>query len=759
MKTVLEPSAVKKIERMIFRALEQGRETLREDEVYGILRICGFRTPAYCFIEDRRALEEFDRSSLPSGGLVCKFLSPGIVHRSEHGGVRFTGGTAGEVVETFEEFEAIARRMGVEFSGMLVAEALDIDESIPNQLILSLRQDRSFGPVVAVGLGGTGTEVYQEALRPEKGLALLHASDCGAADRISKALAATMFFPILAGRTRISSVPALEPGRVVEAVRRFAALASSFSPLASWTPVTVEELEVNPMQVMGGSLVPLDAMMRISRSKHCRADPPAEKIGRLLEPESILVIGASAEKSNMGRVILRNILAEGKTGREKIFVLHPRAESIEGCRAFSSPADLPGPVDMTVFTVPASPSSVELIEGLIGEGRTESMILISGGFEETEAGADLSLRLARAIEAGRETPGGGTVVNGPNCMGIVSRPGGYNTFFLPEYKMPMEGSFGGNCAVISQSGAWLVTLLNTQSSFLDPKYMITVGNQADLTITDHLDHLSGDPDLDLYCIYLEGLKEWEGDRFIRVARGIRESGGRIVLYKAGRTAEGAAAEASHTAAMAGDYDVLRRLVSSAGVHVADSLEKMEDAVKILAPLSGRPVRGRRVGITSDAGFECSVAADRLGALELARFSEETIERLSEHLPTGIIDVHNPVDATPAITTADYGRCVGAVIDDPGTDCLIVSNVASTPFQENLPAGPGHREDIRHEGSHPNTIISLFRSTDKPMAVCMNEGSIYDPAVEMMELAGVPVFRKIDRAVRAMGIFVELSGAG
>jgi acyl-CoA synthetase (NDP forming) len=145
-------------------------------------------------------------------------------------------------------------------------------------------------------------------------------------------------------------------------------------------------------------------------------------------------------------------------------------------------------------------------------------------------------------------------------------------------------------------------------------------------------------------------------------------------------------------------------------------------------------------------------------MELARFSEETLGRLGELLPTGFIDIHNPIDATPAITTERYGKCLEAVLADDGVDCLIASNVASTPFQENLPPGPGHREDINRETSHPNTMIRIFRSTGKPMVVCLNEGSIYDPAVEMMERAGLPVFRKIDRATRAMDTFLKIKGA-
>ena len=754
----IEPRVLAAVEEILLAILGEGREIPREDEVYSVLNMLGFETPETVFYTGTDEIDSRSLASLPGKNVVCKFVSPQIVHRTEHGGIRFTEKSPEILQEVFSDFSATASRLGVEFTGMLVARHLDIDDSVPNQLLLSLRQDKAFGPVVAAGLGGTGTEVWNEGLKKDRGLRVMAASMCSEREFVEVALTGTTFFPMISGHTRMSSQPMLAPGTFVEAVRRFASLASSFSPLSDWTPVTIEELEVNPLQITGGGgLVPLDAMMKLSRIKGSREAAPQEKIDRLLRPESMLVIGASANKVNMGRVILKNLAASETIPREKIYVIHPEADSIEGCAAFKSPADLPEKVDATVFTIPASERSETLLEDMIFSEMTESIILISGGFGETEGGRELSIKLKKAITCGRELPGGGTIVNGPNCMGIISGPGGYNTFFLPEYKFPLEGKFGGRSAVISQSGAWLVTLLNTQAVFLQPRYMITVGNQIDITITDYLENISRDPDIELFCIYIEGFRAWEGERFLELAGTITSSGRSIILYKAGRTAEGATAVASHTAAMAGDYDVLERLMRDTGVHVADSLEEMEDAMKVLTLLGGRQAAGNRVAISSDAGYECSVAADRLGSMELAEFSQKTVTRLGELLPTGFIDVHNPIDATPAITTEKYGKCIDSVLEDKNVDCIIVSNVASTPFQENLPAGPGHGEDITRESSHPNTIIRLFRSTDKPMVVCFNEGPIYDPAVEMMERAGVPVFRKIDRATRAMDIFLKIRG--
>lgn len=722
-----------------------------------MLSKAGFRVPAALFAASREELGALDLSGIPGDDVVLKLISEDMPHRTEHGGVRFVRKDPSILAETFDSFSSICGRLGAGFSGMMIAERLDIDDSLPHQLLLSLRQDPSFGPVVVLGLGGLGTEVYREGLKEEKGLLIAPASMINDREAVLGGLEKTLFYPVITGRTRISREEMVGPDAVLEALSRFAALAEAFSADAADTGVTIEEIEVNPLQITGGTLVPLDGLMRISKRKTFPAYPPQEKIEKLLRPGTILIIGVSAARRNMGRIILQNMLAGHSIDRENIWLLHPKAGSIDGCRAFASLDDLPGKADLVVFTIPAGEPAVELLEELIRGEKAESIILISGGFGETSDGKHLDDRIRQAIAAARSRSGGGTVLNGPNCMGVVSRPGGYNTFFLPEYKFSVEGRYGDRTAIVSQSGAWLVTLMNTQASQLNPRYMITLGNQMDITLTDYLVNLSNDPDIDLFCLYIEGFRELDGRRFLDVARRIMDSGKRIVVYKAGRTAEGAAAAASHTAAMAADHDVFSQLVESAGIYQAGSLEDIEDAVKVLTLLGGRKIRGRRVGISSDAGYECAVAADRLYSMELSEFTGETLEELSRHLPDGIVDAHNPVDTTPAISSPEYGKCVEAIISDPNVDCAVVSNVASTSFQENLPAGPGHREDITRENSHPSTLIRIFESTDKPMVICLNEGAIYDPAVAMMEEAGIPVFRKIDRAMKAMDIFLRYGG--
>ncbi|HSG28393.1 MAG TPA: acetate--CoA ligase family protein, partial [Candidatus Krumholzibacterium sp.] len=366
--------------------LESGRQAAYEHEAYEILRLAGIETPVTRFFGDISAISRFDADTFPGDEVICKIISPEMPHRSEHGGVRRTPCTVSALEETFASFEKITAGLGVKMSGMMIAELFDIDDSVPRQLLITLRRDRSFGPVVIAGIGGTGTEVWGSALRPGKSLFMSTAGDITGAKVLPPGLADTFFYPVVTGGTRITRSPMVAPEALTSFLKKMAMLGSVFSGRPEEDPVMIEELEINPVQITGeGRLVALDALLKVSTGPAAKPPAPDDCIESMLDPSSVLVIGASAGRNNMGRIILGNLLAAGKLGKEDIFVIHPDADEIDGCRAFRSPADIPGGADMTVFTIPASESSVSLLEELISGGYTRSIVLISGGFGETES--------------------------------------------------------------------------------------------------------------------------------------------------------------------------------------------------------------------------------------------------------------------------------------------------------------------------------------------------------------------------------------
>ena len=105
-------------------------------------------------------------------------------------------------------------------------------------------------------------------------------------------------------------------------------------------------------------------------------------------------------------------------------------------------------------------------------------------------------------------------------------------------------------AVVSQSGAFVLSRLD-RLEWLDPRYVVTVGNQIDLTVGDYMDHFADDPEIDIAACYVEGFRPGDGRRWIEAASRLTSRGGSVVLLRAGRTVAGARAAATHTAALQG----------------------------------------------------------------------------------------------------------------------------------------------------------------------------------------------------------------
>ena len=279
-----------------------------------------------------------------------------------------------------------------------------------------------------------------------------------------------------------------------------------------------------------------------------------------------------------------------------------------------------------------------------------------------------------------------------------------------------------------------------------------MGNQVDLTIGDYLAYLKDEKGLDIYSVYVEGFQPGDGNQFITVSHDIVSSGRAVLLYKAGRSPEGARAASSHTASMVGSYDTAKNLAEQAGVRVCETLDEFQDLALAYTLLWSRTVSDSRVAVVTNAGFEATAAADRLGYLTLAELSEHSLTELTETLPDDVIDAHNPLDVTPVTNTEGFVRCVEIMESDPGVDCLVVSPVPPTPVLNNLPKGEGHREDVHAPDSLASRLINLFAKSKKPMIFCVDSGSLYDPMVDMLLAAGAPCYRHIDRAMNVLSSF-------
>jgi len=272
-----------------------------------------------------------------------------------------------------------------------------------------------------------------------------------------------------------------------------------------------------------------------------------------------------------------------------------------------------------------------------------------------------------------------------------------------------------------------------------------------------------DDNVDVLTTYVEGFQDLDGIKFVKMAKDLIKQGKVILLYKAGRSQAGKAAAASHTASMVGDYASNVEVMNQIGVIPIEDLDMLEDYTMTFSFLSKKKVKGNRVGIISNAGFECTRSADSLYNLKLSEFSKETMDKIKEYLPSDIVDIHNPVDTTPTADTDRFIKSVEAIMEDENTDCVVVSPVSPTPALENMTyldenGDYGEKgaklEDVHNENSLPNQLIKVFEKYDKPLIVNVDSGTLFDEEVNILKKAGIPCFRKIDRATRAMSTFVS-----
>jgi acyl-CoA synthetase (NDP forming) len=730
---------------------------LLEHEVYALLSEAGVAVPRHRLVAGPDDVDDGLVGAVGSEEAVVKVASPDLLHKTDAGGVVVCANEAEALKGVVSEVLASAREAApsARIAGALVVEKIPHQSGLGREMLAAVRHDPAFGPVVVLGVGGLDTETLLGSLRPERARAMVAAEGLDEATAV-EALRGTLVHEALTGGLR-SGGDAIPEDRLVELVLALARFAVRWVGFAPPGGLGLSELEVNPLVAAAdGRLVALDGLARLHRPEPLLPERPVKELRRLLVPGSAVVIGASVDGMNPGRIILKNLVEGGGIPGDKIWAIHPRAKTIDGCRTFPSLADLPEPADLAVVSVAADRGADQVVSEIVASRRARTVTLIAGGFGETEGGREAEARVRGALAESHRDEDGGVLLNGGNCLGIISAPGRYSTFFIPPHKLPVREGASGGLASISQSGAYLVSQISNLDRVVEPRYAISFGNQMDVTVSDYLAHLEGDEESRVFAVYLEGFQRGDGARFLEATRRITASGRTVLLYKAGRTREGSEAAASHTAAAVGDYEVCAELARSAGAVVSESLDQFEDDVLTFTLLAGRKVTGPRVAVLSNAGFECTAAADALFGMELATLTPETEARLAELLPAGIVDVHNPVDATPITPTETYAALAEALAADPNVDAVVMAGVPATPFQNSLAPGEGHEEDVEGEKGLATLLAAVFWRTAKPITCSVDSGALYDPLAQAMRRAGMPTFRRIDRATRALARFVGVA---
>ncbi len=374
----------------------------------------------------------------------------------------------------------------------------------------------------------------------------------------------------------------------------------------------------------------------------------------LLKPRSVAVIGASRRAGSIGNKIFQNLLEAQFKG--SVFPVNPQADVISRIKAYPSIIDVPEPVDLVVIVVPAE-AVLETAEQC-GQNGVKALVVISAGFAENDpAGGERQRKLVAICRRY------GMRLVGPNCMGVLNTDPAVSLNATFSHVFPPRG----NIAMATQSGALgLVILEHAQNLGIGLSTFVSVGNRADVSSNDLLEYWRDDPDTDVIMLYLESFGNPK--KFARLARSISPHKP-IVAVKAGRSAAGSRAAASHTGALATVDVAADALFVQTGIIRVDSLEQLFDVSDVLArqPLP----RGSRVAILTNGGGPGALAADACAAegLELPSLSDETLAGLKTLLPVRA-SLGNPVDITD-VGAAEYRGALTLLAADANIDAVIV----------------------------------------------------------------------------------------
>ncbi|MEH0020560.1 MAG: acetate--CoA ligase family protein [Desulfobacter sp.] len=789
------PIDFKGITEIFNRAWNQGRDFLFEYEVYELLARSGAETPPKSNLIPRgRRCSDEELTVLPGDRTVLKLVSPYIIHKTEVGGVRIVDKDANQIRSAvrrmmYEVPEAYAARMARypdavpdhyrgltgdalleavsgDLKGVLQVQFMPPDSSaFGNELIVGLRHTREFGSILSAGLGGTDTELYAKRFR--KGQAIV-ASATALTDgkQFFRHYCQTISYRKLAGLTR-GQRRIVTDEQLVECFESFIRMGNYFAQENPDAPFVIEELEINPFAFTDYLMVPLDGMCRFTKRQPVSMPRPVSRIHHLLHPERIGIIGVSATRKNFGRIILDNILAEG-FDPEHVVIFKKDTETLEGVACLPDLDALENRSErkLDLFIVAVGAAQVpDLVEEIIRKDVAHSVMLIAGGMGEThdsQARAEQVTAMIDVAHRGKDGVTDGPVFLGANCMGVISRPGQYDTWFIPEEKLPKNrDSAVCRAALVSQSGAFMLHRSH-QCPQLSPAYMISMGNQTDLTLGDMVTYFKDSDQVDVIAVYAEGFNDLDGLAFCRAVRGAVLAGKEVVFYKAGRTPAGKAATSSHTASLAGDYMVCESCVSQAGAIVARNFNEFQELMLLAETLSRKPIRGNRLAAVSGAGFEAVGIADSIQSddfsMELAELSPETLEAVQQVLADKKLDrlvtLSNPLDINPAADDEAHGEIARILCRDPGVDAVVLSLDPMSPAMKTLGDSADKNFFMDHPGAILNRLTVLRDASPTPVVTVVDGGRLYDPLRDALTTRGIPVFQVCDKAIAALSLYIQ-----
>ncbi|MCP4536683.1 MAG: acetate--CoA ligase family protein [Chloroflexi bacterium] len=439
----------------------------------------------------------------------------------------------------------------------------------------------------------------------------------------------------------------------------------------------------------------------------------------LFNPKAVAVIGASTKELAIGNRIIKNLIDFGYKGA--IYPINPKADEIRGIKAYGSILDVPTDVDVVHVVIPAK--FVPMAIDDCGKKNVKFVILNGGGFAEVgPEGAAIQADCMANAEAH------GIRIFGPNCQGVINSDSDVRAYCNFTFTKPDPG----HISIVALSGGVAETIHQAFAEMgVGTRMYASNGNACDVTIPEILKYYGDDEETRVIVLYVEGLRD--PTTFLEVAREVAAKKP-ILAMKAGRTAEGAKAAASHTGGLAKEDLATDLIFEKTGVlSFHDEGELCQAAVAFASqPIS----RGNRVGMIANTGGPAVIATDVLvnAGLTIPPLSEEAIAFLKTKLhPAATFS--NPTDVLATAGGEQWRAALDTMMDEDQIDCVYINFV--TPFFVD-------NESIAQE------IVEVSKQGKKPI-VCnlMTDKRQWTETVRILQDGGVPCYSFPGTAARAL----------
>ena len=344
---------------------------------------------------------------------------------------------------------------------------------------------------------------------------------------------------------------------------------------------------------------------------------------RFLNPKSIAVFGGAWAANVIEQLLKSNYQGE-------IWPVHPQRDDICGLRAYRNIGELPGSPDAAFIGVNRE-ATIDVVAEL-SAGAAGGAICFASGFKESQINTAVSTQdlQTRLIEVAGEMP-----ILGPNCYGYLNYLD--NVCLWPDQHGGKSVNEG--VAIIAQSSNIAINI-TMQRRGLALAHMLTVGNQAQIGVSELAMTVLSDPRVKAVGFHLEGFGDLRA--FEKMANHARALGKPLVALKIGKSAKAQLASLTHTASLAGNAVVSSAFLERLGIVEVDSISVLLETLKILHQIG--PLSSPAIASMSCSGGEASLMSDLAinSSIVYPDLSSDQQSKLTSILGDKV-DLANPLD--------------------------------------------------------------------------------------------------------------------